>query len=219
MAGQDVPAPLDQAPVSRTSVGMAPSAEYFVLGGADFQSLGRHRGILAWRGAVAAAFGAYALGWGDARAPMLWAAFASALLADGVLASVALWQSRSKGGTWGGLGVQAAFDFAAAFAVTVFPDLDPLVVVYAAGLWTVLAVAAILVAASRFDVGAWPMALAAGAAMLLGSLSLLLKIDGMQAAAAWLGAFALVQGLALLALAAWLPGNKVSPRGERSARP
>lgn len=166
-------------------------------------ALARNWWLIALRGAIAVLFGVIAfLSPGATIASML-LLFGIYMLVDGVFAIAAGIRAAARHERWGMLILEGVLDLAAGVIAFVYPILTLLAFMTFGGVWAVLSGAALLAAAFRLpaDHGRWMMVLAAVASLLWGVGLLVAPFIGAVVITFWLGAYAIVFGVAMLALA------------------
>ena len=165
--------------------------------------LARNWWALALRGVAAIIFGIIAFAFPGLTLTVLVLFFAAYLLVDGVLALVAGLRATERHERWGALALEGGLDIAAGVVVVVWPAITLLVFVYLAAFWALVSGIAMLVAAFRLhrQHGEWMMILAGFLSVAWGILVALFPIAGLLVWAWWIGAYALIFGIAMLVLA------------------
>jgi uncharacterized membrane protein HdeD (DUF308 family) len=158
---------------------------------------------LALRGAAAVIFGLIAFALPGLTLSVLILFFAAYLLVDGVFALVAGLRAAGHHERWGGLVIEGILDLIAGAFVVMWPGMTLVVFIYMAAFWAVVSGIALLVAAFRLHKqhGEWLMILAGVLSIAWGILAALFPIAGILVWAWWIGAYALVFGIAMLILA------------------
>jgi len=157
---------------------------------------------LALRGVAALLVGVLAFGWPGITLTVLVWIFAAYLLADGVFALIAGLTAAQLHRRWWPLAVEGALDLAAGALAFLWPGIALLTFVYIAAIWAILSGAALLVAALRLRAQGESILVFAGLLSLgWGLVVLFWPIAGELALAWWIGAYALLFGGFMLALA------------------
>ena len=172
----------------------------------------RYWWAVALRGVAAVAFGAMALLWPE-RLMFLFGAYA---LVDGIFAlSTAASSGRLAGGWRGWLLLEGILGVAAGVATLLWPDITTMALLRIIAAWAiatgVLEVAAAVVHRRKLQ-GEWLLALGGTAALTLGVFLLVLPQQGVLPARWLIGLYAIVVGVALVALALRLR-QRPSPAG------
>lgn len=158
---------------------------------------------LALRGAAAVIFGLIAFAFPGLTLTVLVLFFAAYLLIDGILALVAGLRAAEHHERWGALVLEGVLDLVAGALVVMWPGMTLLVFIYLAAFWALVSGIALLVAAFRLQrqQGEWLMILAGVLSVAWGILVALFPIAGVLVWAWWIGAYALIFGIAMLILA------------------
>jgi uncharacterized membrane protein HdeD (DUF308 family) len=158
---------------------------------------------LALRGVAAVIFGIIAFALPGVTLTVLVLFFAAYLLVDGVFALIAGLKAAGQHQRWGALALEGILDLVAGAAVVMWPGLTLVVFIYMAAFWALVTGIALLVAAFRLrkQHGEWTMILAGVLSIAWGILVVLFPIAGILVWAWWIGAYALVFGVAMLVLA------------------
>jgi uncharacterized membrane protein HdeD (DUF308 family) len=158
---------------------------------------------LALRGAAAVIFGLIAFGMPGLTLTVLVLFFAAYLLVDGVFALIAGLRAAEHHERWGALALEGVLDLIAGAAVVMWPGLTLVVFIYVAAFWAVVTGIALLVAAFRLHHrhGEWMMLIGGILSIAWGILVALFPIAGILVWAWWIGAYALIFGIAMLILA------------------
>lgn len=169
---------------------------------------------IALRGVFAILFGIIALLLPGVTLASLVLLFAAYMLVDGVLAIVAGIRAARRNERWGLLVLEGIADLIAAGIAFVWPLITIVAFVVLMGAWAIVSGAVLLGAAFRLDLprGRWLMGLGGAVSMVWGLLLLFWPIAGAVVLTWWMGAYALVFGGSLLALALQL-------RSRRQQRP
>lgn len=160
--------------------------------------------LVALRGVAAIVFGAIAF-WSPAATMLALAlVFAAYSLTDGIFSvTLAVRGMRRKRGRWGWFLASGLFGVAVAMLVILWPGLTVLLFVLVFATWALVSGGMLLAAAVKLKKthGRWWMVLGALLSIACGVLLVVAPLTGAIVLAWWLGAYALVFGIALLALA------------------
>jgi uncharacterized membrane protein HdeD (DUF308 family) len=158
---------------------------------------------LALRGVAAVIFGLIAFALPGVTLTVLVLFFAAYLLVDGIFALVAGLRAAEHHERWGALALEGILDLIAGALVVMWPGLTLVVFVYMAAFWALVSGIALLIAAFRLhrEHGEWMMILAGLLSIAWGILVALFPIAGLLVWAWWVGAYALIFGIAMLILA------------------
>jgi uncharacterized membrane protein HdeD (DUF308 family) len=158
---------------------------------------------LALRGLAAVIFGLIAFALPGVTLAVLVLFFAAYLLVDGVFALIAGLRAAEHHERWGALALEGVLDLVAGAFIVMWPGLTLVVFVYVAAFWALLSGIALLAAAFRLhrQHGEWMMMLAGLLSIAWGILVALFPIAGILVWAWWIGAYALIFGIAMLVLA------------------
>ncbi|HXR87526.1 MAG TPA: HdeD family acid-resistance protein [Stellaceae bacterium] len=158
---------------------------------------------LALRGVAAVIFGLLAFALPGLTLTVLVLFFAAYLLVDGIFALVAGLRAAERHERWGALSLEGILNLVAGALVVMWPGLTLVLFVYMAAFWALVSGIALLVAAFRLhrQHGEWMMILAGLLSIAWGILVALFPIAGILVWAWWIGAYALIFGIAMLILA------------------
>jgi len=158
---------------------------------------------LALRGVAAVIFGIIAFALPGVTLTVLVLFFAAYLLVDGVFALIAGLKAAERHERWGSLALEGILDLVAGAAVVMWPGLTLVVFIYMAAFWALVTGIALLVAAFRLrkQHGEWTMILAGILSIAWGIMVAVFPIAGILVWAWWIGAYALIFGIAMLILA------------------
>lgn len=122
---------------------------------------------------------------------------------DGVFAIVAGVRAAARHERWGMLILEGVLNLAAAAVAFIYPILTVLALVIFSGAWAIVTGIALLIATFRLPAahGRWLMGFGAVVSILWGGLLFVSPIAGAVVMTWWLGAYALVFGVTLIALA------------------
>jgi uncharacterized membrane protein HdeD (DUF308 family) len=158
---------------------------------------------IALRGALAIVFGVIALFLPGPTIAALVLLFAAYMLVDGAFAIVAGVRAARRHERWGMLVLEAIIDFAAAAIALFAPIATVIGVVWLMAAWAIVSGVVLTAAMFRLQVahGRWLMGLSGVLSVICGGLLLIWPAAGAVVLTWWMGAYALVFGIALLALA------------------
>lgn len=182
------------------------------------ETLGRNWWAVLLRGLAGVAFGLITLlapGISLAALVLLFAAYA---LADGVFAIVSVVRQRRKSDRWGLLVVEGIVGVGAAVAAVLWPGLTAMTLLFIIAGWAivtgVLEISTAVVLRKQVS-GEWLLVLSGIASVLFGVVVLVFPAAGALAVVLWIGAYALVFGTLLIALAfrlrSWTHGHTAHP--------
>jgi uncharacterized membrane protein HdeD (DUF308 family) len=165
--------------------------------------LARNWWLFALRGALGIIFGLIALIYPGVTMLSLVLIFAAYMLVDGVCAIASGIMAARHGERWGWFILEGLVDLAAGIAAFLLPGLTVLVFVYLIAFWALLSGGLMLGAAFSVDGahGRWWLVLGGLASVVYGALLLIAPIIGAVVLTWWIGAYAIVFGVALLVLA------------------
>ena len=165
--------------------------------------LARHWWVFLLRGIIAIVFAAVALLLPFTTLGALVLVLGIYLLADGVATIVAGIRAASHHGNWALLLFEGIVDIVAGLFAIAMPELTLFVVILMLAVWSVISGVLLLVAAFNLHGGhgRWLMALAAIASIAWGVLLYIFPIAGSLVLTWWLGGYALVFGIVLIAFA------------------
>jgi uncharacterized membrane protein HdeD (DUF308 family) len=129
--------------------------------------------------------------------------FAAYMIVDGIFAFIAGARAVREHERWGWFAVEGILDIAAGVVAFLWPGLTVFAFVILAGVWALLSGIAMLVGAFRFrqEHGRGWLAVGGAVSVIWGVLLFVWPIAGAVVMTLWLGAYALVFGVALLFLA------------------
>jgi uncharacterized membrane protein HdeD (DUF308 family) len=129
--------------------------------------------------------------------------FAAYMVVDGVLAIIAAVRAARRRQRWGWLIFEGVVDLAAAAIAFLFPIATIFAFVLLLGAWAIVSGAMLWAAAFRLNLahGRWLMAFGGIVSVIWGFLLILWPAIGALALTLWIGAYALIFGVALLVLA------------------
>ena len=155
------------------------------------------------RGILAILFGLIALFLPGVTMLSLVLLFAAYAFVDGVFAIVSAVRAARKGERWGAFALEGVVDIAAGAAAFLMPGLTVLVFVILLAVWAILTGALMLTAAFKLDTdhGRWWLVLGAAVSMLFGATLIVAPMIGAVVLTWWIGAYAIIFGIALIAAA------------------
>ncbi|OYD82428.1 HdeD family acid-resistance protein [Azospirillum brasilense] len=170
---------------------------------------------VALRGVCAILFGLIALLLPGVTITTLVLLFAGYMLVDGIFAIVAGVRAATRRERWWPLILEGVVDIAASVIAIVAPIATVLAFVWLSAAWAVISGAMMIAAAIRLRTthGKWWLGFGGVVSVLWGILLFVAPIPGAVVMTWWLGAYALVFGVALLVLAFRLRGHRNEPWG------
>jgi len=155
------------------------------------------------RGVLAVLFGLIALFLPGVTMLSLVLVFAAYTLADGVLAIIAAVREAKEGERWSFLAFEGVVNILIGAAAAAFPAITVVVFVALVAAWALITGALMLAAAFELaaDHGRWWLALAGLASLAYGVLLVAAPLTGALVLTWWIGAYALVFGIAMLVFA------------------
>jgi uncharacterized membrane protein HdeD (DUF308 family) len=199
-------------PEARGSTAFNPVAD--TLGAA----LAQNWWLIALRGALGVVFGLLALILPFATILALVLLFSAYMLVDGVFAIYAAIRAARQRENWGFLAFQGAVSILTAVLAFLWPGLTVFAFVLLIAAWSIVTGCLMLAAAVRTVEGRWWLMLGGAAATAFGILMILAPLAGAVVLTWWLGAFALVFGVALIILAFRLRSRFNDRRSATAAR-
>ena len=166
--------------------------------------LTRNWWALAIRGLLAVVFGILAFLLPGVTLAALVLLFGAYAIADGVFAIIAAVKASGGARRWWWLVLEGVLSIAVGVLTFVMPEITALFLLYLIAFWAILTGVFEIVIAIRLRkeiTGEWLMALSGIASVLFGALLVLFPGAGALAVIWWIGAFAIVFGVLLLALA------------------
>ena len=175
--------------------------------------LARNWWSLVIRGIAAIIFGILTFVWPGITVTALVFLFAGYALVDGVVSLAGAVRAAEAHDRWGALLLEGIVGIAAAIATILWPGITALSLVFVIAAWAIITGVAEIAAAVRLRKhihGEWLLALAGILSILFGVLVVAMPIAGALVIAIWIGAYALVFGVTLVALGfrlrSWLRG-------------
>ncbi|MGE0223972.1 MAG: HdeD family acid-resistance protein, partial [Acetobacteraceae bacterium] len=166
--------------------------------------------LVALRGVLGIIFGLIALFTPVAAMLTLALFFAAYLLVDGIFAIFAAIRAANKHERWGWLLGEGVINLVMGLIAAAFPGAAVLAFVIVTAIWALLSGGMMLAAAFRLHLshGRWWLVLGGVASLIFGVLLLLAPMFGALVLTWWLGAYAIIFGVALLVLAFRLKSNR-----------
>jgi uncharacterized membrane protein HdeD (DUF308 family) len=163
--------------------------------------LARNWWTLVLRGMLAILFGVVALVWPGAAIGSLVLVFGVYMLVDGVFTLIGAFGAASHHGRWFGLILEGVIDLLVGAIALTMPLATVLAVVWLAAAWAVVSGAALLWAGVGLHRkhGRWLIVLAAIVSIAWGALLFLAPVAGAVVLAWWLGVYALLFGVVMIA--------------------
>jgi uncharacterized membrane protein HdeD (DUF308 family) len=143
--------------------------------------------------------------------------FAAYALVDGVFAVVSAVRMAKKGERWGMLTLEGIVDVLAAIFAVTMPGLTVMVFVLLVAAWALVTGAFMLAAAFKLhtEQGRWWLVLGGAVSLLYGAALVVAPMIGALVLTWWIGAYAIIFGIALLVFAFKLRARfKASPLGK-----
>jgi uncharacterized membrane protein HdeD (DUF308 family) len=168
------------------------------------------------RGVLAILFGLIALFEPGVTMLSLVLVFAAYALVDGVFAIISAVRAAKAGERWMWFALEGVVDIIAAAVAVAMPGLTVVVFITLLAIWAIITGGFMLAASFRLDAdhGRWWLALGAIASLAYGVLLLIAPVIGAVVLTWWIGAYAIVFGISLLAVAFRLRARfKASPLG------
>jgi uncharacterized membrane protein HdeD (DUF308 family) len=171
--------------------------------------------VVGLRGALAIAFGLAALLTPGIALLSLVVVFGAYMLVDGITAWVAAARAARRHRRWGALAASGLLSLACAAVALLMPGLTALSFVLLIAVWSIISGVLALAAAFRLrrDHGRPWLALGGVASILFGALLFAAPLAGALVLTWWIGAYAIVSGGLLLALALRLRSHRDDDRG------
>jgi uncharacterized membrane protein HdeD (DUF308 family) len=165
--------------------------------------LARNWWAVALRGVMGVLFGLIALVFPGATMLSLVLVFAAYLLVDGVFAIIAAVRAARQRERWGLLTFEGIVNIATAILAVLWPGLTVIAFVLLVAAWAMVTGVLMLAAAFRLNIdhGRWWLVLGGAASLAYGVLLVIAPLIGALVLTWWIGAYALVFGVALLVLA------------------
>jgi uncharacterized membrane protein HdeD (DUF308 family) len=182
--------------------------------------LARNWWAIALRGAIAVLFGIAAFALPGATMLSLVFLFAAYMLVDGIFAIIAAVRAASRHERWGLLVLEGVADIATGAIAFLWPGITVLAFVLLVAAWALISGGLMLAASFRLkpDHGRWWLALGGLASLAYGALLIIAPMIGAVVLTWWIGAYALVFGVALLVLGFRLRSRKDDQRAMMQSR-
>ena len=181
--------------------------------------LARNWWAVALRGVFSVLFGILALVMPGVTIAVLILWFAAYMVVDGIFAIVAGIRAARHHRRWGMLIFEGIVDLIAAAIAFVAPLATLLAFVWLSGAWAIISGAMMLAAAIRLrrSHGKWWLGLGGVFSIIWGILLFIAPVEGAVVMTWWLGAYALIFGVAMIVLAFRLRQRRDEPRGAAEA--
>ena len=155
------------------------------------------------RGLIAVAIGIFTLWMPQVSLASLVLVFAAYMLADGILGIIAAVRAARRHERWGWLVLEGLLDLGAGVAAFAWPGLTIIIFVALIAAWAIVSGGTMALAALKFTRrdGRWLMGLAGVLSIIWGVLLAFAPITGALVLTLWIGAYALLFGIVLIALA------------------
>ncbi|MGZ3289606.1 MAG: HdeD family acid-resistance protein [Xanthobacteraceae bacterium] len=127
--------------------------------------------------------------------------FSAYMLVDGAFAVYAAIRAGQQGDSWGLLAFQGITSLVAGVLAFLWPGITVLAFVLLIAAWSIVTGCVMLAAALATEQARWWLVVGGAAAMLFGILMIVAPLAGAVVLTWWLGAYALVFGVALIILA------------------
>ena len=155
------------------------------------------------RGVLAILFGLIALFVPAVTMLSLVIVFAAYAATDGVFAIVSAVRAANQGERWGWLALEGVAGIVAGIAAILWPGLTVALFIALIAVWAIITGGLLLTASFRVDAndGRWWLALGAVASLVYGMLLLVAPMIGALVLTWWIGAYAIVFGISMIAAA------------------
>ena len=164
-------------------------------------ALARNWWLIGLRGLLGLVFGVIAFIVPIATILALVLLFSAYMLVDGVFAIFAAIRAAQQREHWGLLALQGIASVAAGVIAFLWPGITVLAFVLLIAAWSIVSGALMLAAAFQTEAGRWWLIVGGIAALVYGVLMIVAPLIGAIVLTWWLGAYALVFGIALIVLA------------------
>jgi uncharacterized membrane protein HdeD (DUF308 family) len=164
-------------------------------------ALARNWWLIGLRGLLGLVFGVIAFIVPIATILALVLLFSAYMLVDGVFAIFAAIRAAQQREHWGLLALQGIASVAAGVIAFLWPGITVLAFVLLIAAWSIVSGALMLAAAFQTETGRWWLLFGGIAALVFGVLMIVAPLIGAIVLTWWLGAYALVFGIALIVLA------------------
>ena len=183
------------------------------------EALARNWWLIALRGVLGVIFGVIALVMPVATILALVLLFSAYMVVDGAIAIYAAIRAARKQEGWGFLLFHGIASLAAAAIAFMWPGLTVVAFVLLIAAWSIVSGCLMLAAAMRTEQARWWLVLGGAAALLYGFLMIVAPLSGAVVLTWWLGAFALMFGVALIILSLKLRSRYTGRLAVAAARP
>jgi uncharacterized membrane protein HdeD (DUF308 family) len=210
----------DSSPPARPPVSSATTRPADARNEAMCALLAQNWWAVALRGVFAVLFGLIALAVPGATILSLVLFFSAYMLVDGVFGIMAAVRAARQGERWGLLILEGLANIAVGLIAFVWPGLTAIAFVLLLAAWSLISGGLMLGAAFRLSQahGRWWLALGGIVSIVFGVLLVMAPVLGAVVLTWWLGAYALIFGIALLVLAFKLRGRKDDSAGLAAPR-
>ncbi len=181
--------------------------------------LARNWWAVALRGVFGILFGIFALAVPGITITVLLLWFAAYMFVDGIFGIVSAVRAATQGERWAALILEGIVDLVACAIALLLPIATVVAFVWLTGAWAIISGALMLSALFRLRPthGKWLLGLGGVISVIWGVLLFLWPITGAVVLTWWLGAYAIVFGAAMLALAFQLRSRRPSPMATAAA--
>jgi len=155
------------------------------------------------RGVLAILLGIVTFAWPGITLTALVFVFGAYALLDGVVSLVGVVRAAQAHERWGALLIEGFAGIAAAVVTVLWPPVTALALVYVIAIWAIVTGIFEFIAAVRlrkYIAGEWLLALGGIASVVFGVLIIIAPLTGALVIALWVGAYALVFGVLMVAL-------------------
>jgi uncharacterized membrane protein HdeD (DUF308 family) len=173
----------------------------------------KHWWSLAIRGTVAILFGLATIALPGLTLSALVLLFGAYALVDGVINIAAAWRAGRAHARWGTLLLQGVAGILAGALTVAWPGITAIALVYVIAAWSLVIGISEIATAIRFRrllTHEWLLALSGALSIVFGALLLIAPIAGALVIALWIGVYALLLGVVLIAL-----GFRIRSRGNQ----
>lgn len=184
-------------------------------------ALARNWWAVALRGVFGIVFGLVAFVLPGVTMLSLVLVFAAYLFVDGIFAIVAAARAARRNERWGLLVLEGVVNIGVAVLAVLWPGLTVIAFVLMVAAWALITGVLMTIAAFRLDGahGRWWLALGGIASVIYGGLLIVAPLIGALVLTWWIGAYALIFGIALIVLAFKLRGRNSEHPSTPVARP
>jgi uncharacterized membrane protein HdeD (DUF308 family) len=189
--------------------------------GIDMESLAKNWWAVALRGVAAIIFGILAFIMPGVTLAVLVLLFGSYALVDGILNIIAAVSGRSGVRPWWALLLEGIVSIGAGLVAFFMPGLTALALVYVIAAWAVVTGVLEIVAAIRLRKAIdneWWLGLSGALSIVFGVVLMMAPGAGALALVLWIGAYAVIFGILLVALGVRLRGRRAATRGATTSR-